>query len=375
MGKFVVFNNIDWKPPIQTKLLSAPVLKLAVDFDDIELKEMTQKQRAAFDAEFKKFDAEFAKLGQAKIKEVQEAVKWTETRIAKKPAKEAEEVVATANKMLAQAFKVFENQIATLAQKHYEASLAKSQQVMKMKITKAKIKAVVKIVVIAGLVLTAAALSIAATVVTGGLAAPVVFAALGVAIKGGITIYQTIDKEWPTVDRGIKVVQADVEALTTATKRLADAKALATTGDPKAMDTLNKVRGTIEGNMVNLDKHVGQLDKFIAQLSRQIQKQGDEWNALAKKVNANGGNKELEQRAAQLDRKTMLAVGALASIGNVKDEAAKVQAAWKANQVLDAGRLGDFAKKLAEAAPVVKEFVGYSKEVVSAGKDLYDAVK
>jgi hypothetical protein len=379
MGEFVVMKKVQWKPPIQAKLLTTPTLEISVAIDDSELKQMVAKQRVAFDAAWAKavkvFDADFQKLGVQRIKDIQSAVKDTEAIIVKKEPKDRKAVVETSNKMLSQAFTVFQNQIQALAQKHYDASVEASQKAMKMKIVKARAKAIAKIIIVVALTLTAAGLAIALTVATGGIAAPVIIAALVTGGKAAASVYKTITTEWPNAANQMKLVQADTDKLRAAAKDIQDANALATTGAPSAVDKLKKAKGLFDGHLVNLDKHVGQLDKYIAATSMAIRKQNEQWQKLAKEINA-GGDRALQTKVAELDRATMLAVGELAQIGDVKDEAAKVKAAWAANNSIgDLGALTKAAQGLVEVAPTVITVGKLGKDVLSGGQKLIAALK
>lgn len=375
MSSFVVFNDVEWKPPVKTTLLTAPVVKIKVEFPDDDLKEMVDKQRKAFDAEFKKFDAEFNKLGQQKIKTVQEAITWTEKRVAeKKTPNERKEVVETANKMLKQAFDVFQLEIAKLAQKWFDAAVEKSYQVMKMKIVKARAKAIAKIVVIVLLTLTVAALSIAATVATGGAAAPLVIGALVVGIKAAWSVYKTIDKEWVNAQKQMAVVQKDVDTLKAATGKLETARREATTGATGTRDKLKALTAAISGKMVDLDKHVGQLDKFIFQASQALKKQNDELNKISDQFNKSG-DQALTKQANELMLNIMRSLGALRAMDDVKTQAKEIKAAWDREQKLDLGRLDAPLKKVNEAAPFLIQVGTLGKQVFSASEKLAKALK
>ncbi len=88
MTNLVIFNDVEWKPPIRSELLKPPVVKLSVRFPGTDLEDMTDKHRKSFDKHFKGFDTKFDALGKAKIKEIQEAVDHTEKRLREKQTKE-----------------------------------------------------------------------------------------------------------------------------------------------------------------------------------------------------------------------------------------------------------------------------------------------
>lgn len=375
MANFIVFNKVEWKPPIRSKLLTAPKLKLDVSFSDHDLKEMVGKQRAAFDKSFKAFDAKFHKLASQKIKAVQAGVDWTEGRIVKKATKkEREEVLNTANKLLEKAFKTFESEIRTLAQKCYEDAIRQSCKAMKSKMTKATAKCIVRISIIvlltltaAGLAIVAAGAGIAATVGTGGAAAPliVVLAALGAVATGAAALYssyKTVVTGWANSKNQIKIINKDIDKLKGQAKELEKLKALATTGSPEKFTQLKKFSATITGKLVFLDKDVGQLDKYIFKVSKEIKKQNDEMTKLAAKINKSG-DKKLQKKANKLSADLMKSIGSLREMDDVRTEAQKVQKVWESKQTLSFGKLEGAIQKLVKAGPFLIEVGKGLKEI------------
>ena len=367
MGNFVVFNNLDWVPPVKSQLLTAPKVKISVLFPDDDLKEMVDKQRKAFDEEFKKFDAEFNKLGTSKIKAIQDAINWTEERIKQKPKAERQAVADTANKMLASAFLTFQDEIRALAQLHFDKSVEKSCSVMKMKLVKAKAKAIAKITIVVLLTLTAAALAIAATVATGGVAAPVIIGAIVAGASALWSAYKTVGAGWASASNQMKVIAKDTETLKAAAGKLQELKALGSTGDKKALDGFEKLKALLSGKMVDLAKHVGQLYKYIFEVSKAIDKQNADMVSLTKRINESGDSK-LRAQANTLSRKLMASIGALRAMGDVKDEAAKVKSAWDATKTIDLGKFELALRRVDEAAPFIIE-------VAQSGKALFDGAK
>lgn len=374
MSKFVVFNQLEWKVPLKAELLSPPKIKLDVSFPDTDLKQMVGKQRAAFDKAWKAFEAKFHKLGSTKIKMIQDAIDWTEERIKKKATKkEREEVVNTANKLLEKGFKTFESEIGTLAQKCYEDALAQSCKAMKMKLLKAKAKAIVKITIISLLILTAAGLAIGAAVVTGGATLPVIAGAVVTGLGAAYGVYKVVDKEWASSKNQLKLIKKDVDELNKVTGKLEELKALATTGAPDLLAKLEKVKAVVGGKMSNLGKHVGQLDKYIFKVSKDLEKQNDELNKLTDKINKTG-DKKLKQKANKLSADIMKSLGSLHKMGLMKEEAQKATQAWERQQTLDLTGLGRALQAIAGAAPFLKDVANGMKDVVKHAGGLAKAV-
>lgn len=372
MGQFVVIKELEWKPPVQSKLLKVPVVKIsAIIDDDKELTEMVTKQRQAFDAEFKKFDADFTKLGTQKIKVIQDAIKFTEERIvAKSDPKEREKVVEGANQLLKQAFLTFQQEIQALLEKHFKASVEKSQKVMKMKITKSRAKAVAKIVIVGLLILTALGLSIAATVVTGGAAAPIAVAVVLGSLKAAYSMYQNVTTNWNSATNQMKLISEDVSKLTAATKTLEEQKALATTGSTGAMDKVRKAKAAVDGQLVSLDKHVGQLDKYIFQTSQSLKKQNDKLNEMMVEINK-GNDPKLKKSANDLSADIMKSIGELRAMSVVTEQAAEIRKAWENQEkIVNLGRFGGALRTIAEVAPFILQMKAHLTNIQTEAKKI-----
>jgi len=219
MGMIYVFNNLKWKPPIAAKYLSTPEVQLNLAYPDDEIKPMVAKQRAIFDKKFNDaFNSKFDAQGKAKTKVIQDAVKDFESKLPGKTKEQAAELVNTANVLLKQAIAVWQMEMQKLCDECATKAYEESVKAMKAKLVKAQIKSVCKIVLVGALILTAAGLAIAATVVTGGALAPIV---LGALVTGGTALYKVYklyDGEWATASNKIKEIQGDITKLEAAIK-------------------------------------------------------------------------------------------------------------------------------------------------------------
>src|SRR5689334_18707042 len=129
-------------------------------------------------------------------KKFKDAIAATEKMVEKKNknAKEMKEFVETANIMLKKGIEAMQSQVAAVAQDLYKKAVAKIAGKYKKALRNAKIKAVIKIVVFVGIILTAAAVSIAATVLTGGAAAPIIIGAIITGLGALKKSYDTVNK-------------------------------------------------------------------------------------------------------------------------------------------------------------------------------------
>ncbi len=376
MTSLVIFNDVEWKPPIKSELLKAPLVKLSVSFPGSDLDEMTDKHRKSFDKHFKGFDAKFDALGKSKIKEIQEAVSDTEQRLREKKTKQTpEQVVETANKLLAQAFKVFEQQIQKLAQDCYEEALAKAYADMKMRLVKARAKAVAKIVVISLLILTAAALTIAASAVTGGAATPII---IGAVLTGGAAlwkVYKEVRGGWANATNQIKQIQKNIAELEEATKSLKSiGEKQRTLGEAALSDKLKAAKTLLSGKLDGLDKHVGQLDKFVFEAREQLKSQQADLALVLAKARESGDT-GLVKKADTLELAIKDSMTALSGMKDVQTEAAKVRAEFAAQKLPELGALDRLVQRVHEAGPYLKKVADGVKEVIDLAQKLSAALK
>jgi len=333
MGQIFVFNKLKWNPPIASKMLKAPELELNLAYPDDQIKPMPDKQRTIFDSKFKGyFDGKFNSTSQARMKQIQDAVKWTEERIAQKPtAKEKTEVVETANQLLKQAFASWQGEIQKLCDECVMKAYEESVKAMKMKLVKAQIKSIAKIVLIAGLVLTAAGLAIAASVVTGGALAPIVIGAIATGATALYKAYKVYDSQWASSSNTIKAIQADIKLLEAAIAKYQKAeKSYAGTAD-KAKAFIAGLQAPVQA----IDKHVGQLDKYIFEMQQQIKEQNAKLDELNKQAKNPEVDKAVKTCQAALDK----ANDSLKDIGEAKGEAAEIKKSYAAQKIPDYGRL------------------------------------
>ncbi len=351
MGTIFIFNKLPWKPPIASKVLTAPVLELNLSYPDDQIKDMPGKQKTVFDTKFKAlFDSKFNAMSQARMKQVQDAVTATEKILqAKKDEKELKETVDTANKMLKQAFEVWQNEIASLCDQCVNAAYEESVKVMKMKLVKAQIKSIAKIVLVAGLILTAAGLAIAASVVTGGALAPLVLGALA---TGGAALwkaYKVYDSEWATSSNKIKEIETDIASLKKAIE--AYKKTEKTYGGK--LDKVKAFKETIFAPVTDIDKHVGQLDKFIFELQGSLKEQKEKLLGLQKQAQ--------DSKSAEVDAAVKTCIGnidkatdQLKAITEAKSSVVEIKTAYAAQKIPDYGKLNAVVVKLQGSSSTVQ---------------------
>jgi predicted RNase H-like nuclease (RuvC/YqgF family) len=334
MGQIFVFNKLKWKPPIAAKLLTPPELEINLYYPDDHIKDMPAKQRTIFDSKFKgAFDPKFNTTSAARMKQIQDAVKWTEERVPlQKTEKEKQTVVETSNKLLKQAFDTWQAEIQKLCDECVTKAYEESVKAMNMKLIKAQIKSVAKIILIAGLILTAAGLVIAAAVVTGGALAPLVIGAIATGGAALYKAYKVYDSEWASSSNTIKQIQDDIKALEAAIKKYETAsKSYAGTAD-KAKAFIAALQAPVSA----IDKHVGQLDKYIFECQKSLKEQMGKVEEIAKTAKDNAEvKKALQPCQAAIEK----AVDTLGEIRKITNEAITIKQQYNQKKIPDFGKL------------------------------------
>jgi hypothetical protein len=333
MGQIFVFNKLKWKPPIASKFLTPPELELNLSYPDENIAPMPGKQRTIFDQKFKgSFDSKFQTLSAAKMKAVQDAVKWTEERIANKATKEEkEEVVGTANKLLKQAFDVWQSEMAKLCDECVTKAYEDSVKAMKMKLVKAQIKCVCKIILIAGLILTAAGLAIAVAVASHGALAPLIIGAIATGASALYKAYKVYDSEWANSSNKIKEIEADIKSLKDAIEKY---KVVEKGGG--GTDKAKAFVAALQAPVQAIDKHVGQLDKYIFEMNTKLKEQNAKLDEMEKKA---PDSKEVSEAVKTCKAAIFKAEQSLAKIKEAGAAAEEVKKAYKAQKIPEFGKL------------------------------------
>ena len=140
----------------------------------------------------------------------------------------------------------------------------------------------------------------------------------------------------------------------TADKPESGHRQLARTGHQDALDKFDKLAGAISGKMVDLTKHVGQLDKFIVATSVAIKKQNDELSKISDQI-VKTNDPKAKKAADELLYNLMKGIGTLRAIDDVRTAAAEVKKVWDREQVLNPSALDPALKKLGDAAPFLMQ--------------------
>lgn len=383
----VVIDVPAWKVPViaRKKLLKQPEIAVDIKFGTEDVKDMPDKQFKVFEQDFeKRFTPEFNKMSNGWFGDMQKTMDTTEDALEKlskekpgkgDPKKLMEDIVAKANAALVAKCKTWVEMARKLAQKAYDEAYEASIKAMKLKITKAKAKIGVKIAIIVLLTLTAAAVTIAASVVTmgaGAAIAPVVIAALGVAAKALLGSATEITKNYDVLANTIGAVENDVKAIIKANQTILQAK-------QKTAGTWDKVKAFkayMSADVEALDKHVGQLDKFVAvardKTIKQIKSLQEMADDLAKAKSGSPEASKLEAQVLSTQKSMDSALKAMKEIDEVRKSAKEAKDAAKTSNPEDVIKV---MPKLVQGLTKLKGAAGVAKEVATPLKTIITGVQ
>ena len=388
----VVIDVPAWKVPVisKKKLVKQPEIAVDIKFSTDDVKEMPDKQFKAFEQAFeKRFTPEFNKMSNGWFAEMQKVLDVTEDAIEKlskeknpkgDPKTVMEGMISKANTLLLGKCKAWIELARKVAEKAYQEAYDASVKEMKLKIVKAKAKVAVKIAFVVLLTLTAAAVTIAVSVVTmgaGAAIAPVVIAALATGTKALLGSASEILKSYDVLGNTLTAVQKDMDNLEKANEAISKAR-------QKTAGTWDKVKAFkayMSADVDALDKHVGQLDKFMAVARDKSLKQIKELQELADQLaKAKDGSPEaakLEKEVLSTQKSMDSAFKTMATISDLTTEVAKVKAAAAKSDpdaiFLAVPKLRPVVTKLKTAVDVGKQLGGPLKTIVTGVKKIVDA--
>ncbi len=160
----------------------------------------------------KLFDAEYGKLEKKRATEIRKAMDQTEKDITKKPPKNMDEFLKTAEKMIAQGIKVLKDvEVPKIVDKCISKVYDALEKKLKRKINRKKAKTVLKVVVLVLFVLAVAAVGVATAVVTGGSTLVVAGAIIGTVLTGVIGTVKAIKKGYDDYNNHIGKIEKDLK--------------------------------------------------------------------------------------------------------------------------------------------------------------------
>lgn len=348
----VIIDVPRWQIPVlvQHKLVTQPELAVSIKFSTDDVKEMPNEQFLAFEKAFEPlFTAEFRSMSKEWFKLTQTEIDHFETEMMKRfpidPTTKTlaanvdenikdrvETLIAQMNAKLQRLCLKWQEKAGRIAEAAYKKAYEASIIAMKGKITKAKAKIAAKVALVVLLTLTAAALSIflgVATIPAGTAIAAVVLTAIktgsdaiGKSISEIIKNYDAMGKVITAIEKDTLKIQKANEAILRASKK--------TAGN---FDKVKAFISYMSSDVESLNKHVGELDKFVAIAKDKTIKLIKHLHELADKLaNAKKDSREaakLEKQVLDTQRSIDDTLEALNHIDDVKRAAAEVVAASK----------------------------------------------
>ena len=264
----VVFNDIkDWQAPLisRKKYLTVPKLNLNLKQQlpgDVEKKQkgILEKAYAAL------FDKAFTAMSNAHFQKIQQVMDTLEAALDKLRAapgvtqQKIEEQVAKINAELKNAVNAWKPKVEKLHDECYEKALAKSDSEMKKKVKRAKIK----VILVATLIVLVALTAVALAIVTAGAGTPLIIAIVGGVVTAALAIKKYASEfktAWELCQGKISEIQKEVDA---SNKVYLELRKLNVKADSAktVLDKASAFKARITLGSANIDKHVGQLEKF-----------------------------------------------------------------------------------------------------------------
>lgn len=392
----VVISVPDWKVPVisRKKYLKQPEIAVSIKFDAAEVSEMPDKQFKAFEVSFNKtFDSAFQKMSNSWFADMQKTIDTTEEAIEKlakssgaalktQGEKLLQTVVDKTNALLEGKCKQWTQIAQELAQKAYESAFVESIKAMKAKVTKAKAKMIAKVTLFVVLTLTAAALTIALAVVTAGAGAavaPLVIAGIATAGKAMFGSVKEVLSSYDVLGGTIASIESDAAKLDAAVQKYSKASQKTAT----TMDKLKLFKAALQADMDGLNKHVGQLDKFVAVARASTAKRLLEIQALAdqlaKAAKDSPEAAKIEKKVLEAQRAFDSAMEKLKAIDEIKEVAAKAKDAYTKldpdGLTKAMGRVGPIVSKLNGAVTEIKKYAPLVKEIITGVQGIVAAAK
>jgi len=304
-------------------ILSAPSATVKYSFDaDTDIKTDEGKQLQGIIAV--EFQKKMAGWKSDQEKKFNEAIKWTVENYKKKKeaaikanetqkfAAEMEKFAETASQMIKQGILVMQSQVEAAGKEMFKKAIESIAKKAKRAITIKKVVAVLKIVAFVGIIIAVAALSIAATVVTGGAAAPLILGAIMTGLGAAKKIYDTANKAWPTRAKAATALVSAFAAYQTALayeeKKIEDEKIR----DLGPKERLKRVMNSVGGKRKDVIGAIKELEVWGNAIKASIEKLAQETDGMSGdilKLGKSGDTKSKEfDQMSQAEKKLTVAL-------------------------------------------------------------------
>lgn len=365
------------------KMFNQPVCKYTLDhvIPDGDSPEEGKLLKAAYQ---KLWTDGFEKLAKERAAAIKKAMDDTEKAIAKKPPTDMKVFLETANKLIQQGIDVWRQvEIVKLAEQCLEKVYAAVEAKLKKKMNRDKAKCVMKIVVLVLITLAIAAVSIAATVLTGGALAPIVLVAIGTGVGALIASGKTIKKEYDSYQGFLDKVEKDIaemqKAMDYQIKKETAAKwralgpkekiKLAIGGVGPIAKSLRKNLADAEGRMLLTRKHMMEALGKANEAQENFDKMSSHMDPVVKKA-ALEGNAEVQKSKRALEKFEEKK----AAFDKLKTEANAQLALFEKNGEWTGGNVSKLVKFVNDHADTLSFFIDATKGMATAVSKLSKAL-
>jgi hypothetical protein len=375
----VVFDNIkDWAVPVISRKNFLTIPKLSLNLrqplpDDVE-----KKQKGILEKAYQAlFDKQFFTMSNAHFAKVQASMDRLEADLAKMKADPSstdakiDAQIAMINAKLKSDVDAWKPKVEKLHTDCFDKAMAKSDAEMKKKVKRAKLKVILVAVLIVLVALTAIALTIA----TAGAGAPLILAIVGGIVAAALALKKfggEFKSAWDLCQGKIADIEKEVAA--SEKTHLELLKLDLKSADKKSvLEKAKALKAKVSLGSANIDKHVGQLEKFAANFNSKLKDYKQNVDKLKKQADdlKEAGKPDAEQQALILEQNQLIEKmnKRLAAVAEVRGAAAAITAKIKANGVPDFPKLRKALDAFGQCGAVLKElFSGISKIGSSAAK-------
>jgi hypothetical protein len=358
------------------KMFGQPVCKYTLEhvIPDGESPEEGKMIRAAYQ---KLWEAGMNKLKKERAATIKKAMDDTEKAIAKKPPTNMQAFIDTANKLIQQGVDVFRQvEIVKLAEECLSKVYDAVEKALKKKVTRQKVKTVLKIIALVLITLAVAAATIAGTVLTGGALAAVVLGSIATGVGALVASGKIIAKEYSAYNGILDKIKKDIEEID---KAIAYQKKKEKDAANRSLGPKEKIKLMLAGTAPLVKKLNGHLEeaegKIIlarGEMAKAVVK-ADEAKAEFEKM-ATANDKEISAEAAKAKEVAYKAARAVEKMMETETKFKELKAEAK-KQIAEIEKNGDWnggnINKLVKFAEAHAELVSFLVSAASALKTAF----
>ncbi len=340
MGLIALRPREKWIPVAKSKYVRVPEIDLDLQYDDSIVKDLPDAQRKVFYERLNKLFADAYQAKKAeKAKEIQRLIIKIEDRVPQLAAEgkgRAENLIAQENGVLKAEMAKWAAELTTMCEMCVARAREESFLAMKLRVVKAKVGAIVHVIVVLAIALIAAA-----AVVTGGDAtAPALYAAVKV-LYGAI---KTMGPKWITTKNAIDKLSADLATLAALAKKYDHAaKSYAS-----PLDKAKAFLANLASPMSEIERDLASLDKYVGADMLDLKEQEDKLRKLESLATT---NPKMLAKIAECQKAIDKAKDHLKYMADIKNKWAEVKKELAAAKTPNLGAINTVVARVASASP------------------------